>query len=190
MDIVGLVAATAGLWVAHALGLARLMGSRGFDSMPWLAVSLLLGPAIWPLAVVELVSGPPGPVVLRPGHRAGGVLDVFVAFDRDELAEPVAEQIQRVLPRCGRLVLARVVKAGGPAFVPAEAERFLSDCASRLGEPGAELHLHHGVFTDVVREIRDQGNFDLVLRSDETSELFDGNSPRKEMRCLHDVRAA
>lgn len=190
MNIVVLVAAAATSWVAQALALSRLMSRRGFDPLPWFAVSLLLGPAMWPLAVVDLVAGPPGPTLLRSGRRGAGELDVFVAFETDELSAAVAGQIRGLMARSGRLVLARVVKAGGPAFVPVEAERFLCDCAGRVGARHAELQLHHGVFVDVVRRVRDQGDFDLLLRSDEPNELFARNGSRPEMRCLRDVTAA
>lgn len=190
MGIVALVVASATLWVAQALGLSRLMSSRGFDPLPWLAMSLLLGPAMWPLAVIDLVSGSPEPVLLKRGERGEGTLDAFVAFDGDELHQSIALQIQRLQPHCSRLVLARVVKAGGPAFIAPDAERFLRDSASRLGAQEAELQLHHGVFADVVRAIRDRGDFDVVLRSDEPPELFEGNGSRPEMRCLRDGTAA
>jgi hypothetical protein len=70
VNIVGLVAAAAVLWVLQAVGLSRLMSRRGFHPLPWFAVSLLMGPAMWPLAVVELISGPPRPELLRRGAAA------------------------------------------------------------------------------------------------------------------------
>lgn len=185
-----LVTAAAGLWIAQAFGLSRLMRSHGFDPLPWFGVSLLLGPAMWPLALIDLISGPPGSELLRRGQRGGGAVDVFVAFERDELPQATADQIKRLLPRSDRLVLARVIRAGGPSFIPTEAQQFLGDAASRLGARKAELRLFYGVFADVVRDMRDDGDFDVVLRSDVPNEPFEGNGSHHEMRCLHDATAA
>lgn len=190
MNIAILIAAAAVVWIAHALVLARLMSSRGFHPLPWIAVSFLLGPAIWPLALIEIASGVPGPTRIRRGHHGGGELDVFVAFDRDVIDERSSTQLARLAPRCDHLVLARVIKAGGPTFIPGDAEAFLCDTASRLGASNAELQLHQGCFGRIVRRIRAQGDFDLVLRSDEPSELFEEDGSRPEMRCLRDVTAA
>ncbi len=34
------------------------------------------------------------------------------------------------------------------------------------------------------------GGFGIILRSDQPAELFDGDGPRQEVRCLRDVSAA
>jgi hypothetical protein len=98
VNIVGLVAAAAVLWVLQAVGLSQLMSRRGFHPLPWFAVSLLMGPAMWPLAVVELISGPPRPELLRRGSRGRGALDIFVALASNELPEETAVQIRRLMP--------------------------------------------------------------------------------------------
>lgn len=188
MNVVMLIAGAAVIWVAQAAGLARLMSRRGFHPLPWFAVAILLGPALWPLAVIELVSGPPGPVLLRRG--SGAQRAIFVAFRDDELADWKEIELQGLLPRGDRLVLARVIKAGGPTFISANAERFLHDTAARLGARNAELQLLHGPFERVVGEIQARGDYDLVVRSDQPSELFDRSSSRQEMRCQRDVTAA
>jgi hypothetical protein len=67
VNVVALVLAAATLWLGQAVGVARLMSRVGFHPLPWFAVAALLGPAMWPLAVVDLVSGLPRPVSLRRG---------------------------------------------------------------------------------------------------------------------------
>lgn len=190
MDIVALVIVVATLWIAQAFGLARLMSGRGFHPLPWLAVGLLLGPAMWPLAVVDLVTGPPGPVLVRGGRAGKGSLEAFVAFQRDALTDQAADQLRRLRPRCAHLVLARVFRSGGPTFIASDSERFLCDTAARLGAPDAELRLYHGVFERVLSEVREGGEFDLVLRSEQLGELFVGDGSRPETRCQRDVTAA
>lgn len=190
MDIVVIVGFLVVTWVAHATGLSWLMNRRGFHPLPWAAVSFLLGPAVWPLAAIDLASGPPGPVLLKRGAAGHGSFAVFAAFDRDELTEEVSRRLQALNPRCDRLILARVIKAGGPTFIRSDAERFLHGAAYRLGAQKSELQLHHGVFDRVISEIESHGKFSIVVRSDQPTEPFDGNGSRHEMRCDRDVAAA
>src|ERR671919_397191 len=95
-------------------------------------VPLLLGPAVWPLALIEALSGPPAPELLRRGERGTGALDVIVLFEADHVPEGVKVELQRLAPRCRRLALARVIKAGGPSVIQADAERFLKGITSPL----------------------------------------------------------
>ena len=190
MDIVVIVSLAAVAWIGHAVGLAWLMSRRGFHPLPWAAVSFLLGPAVWPLAALDLVSGPPGPELLKRGAIGDGSITVLAAFDRDELTERASAQLKELIPQCNRLVLARVILSGGPTFVRTEAERFLRATAKRLGAQKSELQLHHGVFDRVITEIESQDNFSIVVRSDQSTELFDGNGSRREMRGERDVAAA
>jgi hypothetical protein len=189
VNVVALVLAAATLWLGQAVGVARLMSRVGFHPLPWFAVAALLGPAMWPLAVVDLVSGLPRPVSLRRGGRGPGALDVFVAVT-DEFPEQIAMQLRRLLPYSRRVVIARVIKAGGPAYVTADAESFLTEAASRLAFRDAGLQIHYGDLDRVVAGIQQHGNFSLVMRGDRPSELFDGDGSRQEMRCLRDVKAA
>jgi hypothetical protein len=64
-----------------------------------------------------------------------------VALASNELPEETAVQIRRLMPYCGRLVLGRVIKAGGPTFVAADAKALLENAAARLGTRGAALQL-------------------------------------------------
>ena len=190
MNIVVLMGGAAVVWVGQAIGLSRLMGRRGFHPLPWFAVSMLLGPAMWPLAVVELISGPPGPELLRRGSRGPGALEIGVVFGSNEIPEETAVEIRRLMPNCRRLVLGRVIKAGGPTFVAADAKAFLERAASHLGTRGAELQLLRGDMERVIGKLNNEGNYDLVLRSDQPNEPFDGHGSIQEMRCLRDVHAA
>jgi hypothetical protein len=189
VSVVGVVALIV-VWVGQATWLSHVMDGRGFHRLPWFAVLILLGPAMWPLAVVELISGPPGPVLLRRGNPRDGRLDIFVALDRNDVPKATAAQLRRLAPNCRRVVLGRVIKAGGPTYIRADAERFLSDTAERLGIRGAELQLHYGNVERVVKEIQDRGDFSLVLRVDQPSELFDGDGSRQEMRWQRGVPVA
>jgi hypothetical protein len=80
-----------------------------------------------------------------------------------------------------RLVLGRVIKAGGPTVVSHDAERFLRHAAGRAGAPDAELQLFYGNFDSVIGEIRRKRDFTLVLRSDQPIELFDFDGPETEI---------
>jgi hypothetical protein len=108
----------------------------------------------------------------------------------DEFPEQIAMQLRRLLPYSRRVVIARVIKAGGPAYVTADAESFLTEAASRLAFRDAGLQIHYGDLDRVVAGIQQHGNFSLVMRGDRPSELFDGDGSRQEMRCLRDVKAA
>lgn len=189
MKVVGLVLAAAMLWLAQAVGVARLMSRAGFHPVPWFAVTALLGPAMWPLAIVDVVSGPPRPVVLRRGRRGPGTLDVFVAVT-DEFPQQIGMQVRSVLPYARRMVIASVIKAGGPTYVTADAETFLTGTASRFGLKDAELQIHYGDLDRVIARIQQQGNFGLLIRGDRPGESFDGDGSHQEMRCLRDVQAA
>ena len=129
---VALIFGLAVVWLGHAILISRVMNKRGFHPLPWFMVPLLLGPAVWPLALIEALSGPPAPELLRRGERGTGALDVIVLFEADHVPEGVKVELQRLAPRCRRLALARVIKAGGPSVIQADAERFLKGITSPL----------------------------------------------------------
>jgi hypothetical protein len=49
------------LWMGEAFAVSWAMSRRGFHPLSWCAVGFLLGPAVWPLALMEAVSGRPHP---------------------------------------------------------------------------------------------------------------------------------
>lgn len=177
-------------WVLQAVGVSRAMRRRGFDVLPWFVTCLLLGPAAWPLAFAEVRTGLPGPVIVRWGTPSRGVIDVFVVLEADEVPPETDAQLRRVLQHSRRVVLARVVMAGGSAHVAKHAERFLIDAAARLRLDGAELQLLYGELDAVVAQTQARHEFGIILRSDQPAELFDGDGPRQEVRCIRDVSAA
>lgn len=189
VNIVALVMAAATVWIAQAIGLSRLMSKRGFHPLPWFAVSMLLGPAMWPLALIEAITGPPGPELIRRGTRGTGSLDVLVAFPTNELPDDLERQIARLPKERDRLTLARIIKAGGPMDIEKDAARFLSSTASRLRLRDAELMVFQGTPEQVLADLHARGDFDLVLCSDRPGELFDGNGSIQEVRCLRDAAA-
>ena len=189
MNIAMLIAGLGVVWVAQAAGLSRLMSRRGFHPLPWFAVSMLLGPAMWPLALIEAITGPPGPELIRRGTRGTGSLDVLVAFPSNELPDDLERQIARLPNERDRLTLARIIKAGGPMDIEKDAARFLSSTASRLRLRDAELMVFHGTSESVLADLHARGDFDLVLRSDRPGELYDGNGSMQEVRCLRDAAA-
>jgi hypothetical protein len=74
--LVDLVACVLILWFGQAFALSQIMNGRGFHPLPWFAVASLLGPAMWPFALLEALSGPPPPDVIRPARPAAGAIDV------------------------------------------------------------------------------------------------------------------
>lgn len=177
-------------WSLQAVVVSRAMERHGFDGLPWLVTSLLLGPGAWPLALAEVLRRVPGPEILRSGTPAPGVIDVFVVLEDDALPQETVAQLRRVLPYSRRIVLARVVRAGGPARVARNAASFLAGAATALCLDGAELQLLYGTLDAVVSESQRRGEFGIILRSDQPSELFDGDGSRQEVRCLRDVSVA
>ncbi len=190
MTVELIVSSVVGAWVLQAIGVSRAMRRRGFDALPWFVTSLVLGPAAWPFAMAEARGGPPRPVILRWGTPDRGAIDVFIALDGDEVPPETVAQLRRVLQYSRRVVLARVVRAGGPAHVVKDAERFLIDAAAGLRLDGAELQLLYGDLDAVVAEAQRRHEFGIILRSDQPAELFDGDGPRQEVRCMRDVSAA
>jgi hypothetical protein len=170
---VDIIAAAVLAWVGQAIALSRLMEKHGFHRLPWLIVLLFLGPVIWPLALLDLLSGPPQPLVVRRGARGPGTLDVWVILESDRVSEPLRNQIANLKPYSRRLVLARVVKAGGPKAIETDAESFLPRIAATLGEHEAELVVLFGDMDEVVQAIRQESAPSVVLRSDQPDELFD-----------------
>jgi hypothetical protein len=79
----------------------------------------------------------PGAVATRRGGP--GALDVFVLFEADHVPEGVNAELQRLAPRLRRLLLARVIKAGGPTMIQADATRFLKGIATPIQTRDAEL---------------------------------------------------
>lgn len=178
------------LWLGEALLVRQVMSRRGFHPVPWLAVGLLLGPAVWPFAVIEIVSGLPTPKVIRRGRDRSTGMDVVVLFERNALPGPLARQAERLLPHRRRLVLARVVKAGGPVAIEREAAEFLDRVAGELRADDAELQILYGEIEDAVKAIRRRREFAIVLRADHPDELYDGDGTRQTVRCLRDASAA
>jgi hypothetical protein len=50
---VALVVALAVAWFGQAIWLSLVMNGRGFSPLPWFIVPLVIGPAVWPLALIE-----------------------------------------------------------------------------------------------------------------------------------------
>lgn len=50
---VALVVALAVAWFGQAIWLSVVMNGRGFHPLPWFMVPLVIGPAVWPLALIE-----------------------------------------------------------------------------------------------------------------------------------------
>jgi hypothetical protein len=187
---IALIAGAVLVWFGQALGLSRLMNRRGFHPLPWFVVPLLMGPAVWPLALVEALSGPPRQKLVRRGSRGPGALNVFVVLDRDELPEQFNTQVARLIPNCHRLVLGRVIKAGGPREIRREAESFLHRIARNMWTRDAELRILFGDMRRAVQTIDAEGVFGVVLRCDRPDELSDGDGEIQKVRCLRDVTAA
>lgn len=188
MPPVSLIVGAAVLWVTHALAVAFLLDRRGFHRLPWLATSLLLGPAIWPLALIEIWSGPPRRELLRAGQARAEGIDVFVLFESNHAPDPTLRQIRRIGGHRRRLVFARVIKAGGPVYLGQEAGDFLRSLARRA-DPDAELQILYGDMGRATDEAHLQGA-DIVLRSDHPHEIYDGDGGAQEVRCVRDAPAA
>ncbi|MGH2750032.1 MAG: hypothetical protein ACRDK3_04040, partial [Actinomycetota bacterium] len=189
MSIV-LIACAPIVWFGQAFGLSRIMNRRGFHPLPWFAVGVLLGPVVWPLALLEAISGLPPPEQLRRGRPGSGAIDVFVVLDRDELPDPLASQMAHLRPYCRRIVIGRVIKAGGPVPDTQDAENFLRRIAHQLKTDEAELQILYGDMRQAVEAIHKEGGFGIVLRGDRPEELFDDEGKMQNVRCLRDVKAA
>lgn len=192
MSIV-LIVGVSTLWVGLAIGLSRLMNRRGFHPLPWFFMPLLIGPASWPVALRTSQSGPPLPEVVRGGSRGTGSLDVFEVFvllERDELPAQISAQLTRLMPYCHRLVLARVIRAGGHAEIKKGAEAFLHRIARGMDSNDAELQILYGTLRRTVQELHEESDFSLILRSDRPDELFDNEGEMQRMTSLSDGTAA
>jgi hypothetical protein len=187
---VDIIAAAVLAWVGQAIALSRLMERRGFRPLPWLIVLLLLGPVVWPLALLVILRGPPGPLVVRRGARGSGTLDVWVILESDRVSEPLKNLIESLKPYSRSLVLARVVKAGGPRAIETDAERFLHRIAATLGEHKAELIVLFGDMDELVQTIRQESALRVLLRSDQPDELFDRAGDMRRVGWLGDDAAA
>lgn len=151
--------------------------------MPWAIVALVLGPALWPFALAEAAAGLPYPEVIRRGRTRPG-LRVLVLLDRDELPDALERQVRRLVPDCGQVVLARVVRAGGPATVATDAACFLRDVAERLDAPIVELRILYGTIDRVAETIYEEGEFAFVFRSDDPRELYHGGGQTPKVKLV------
>ncbi len=91
------VIAIALAWLAQAVAAAMLMSRIGFHPLPWFALTLLLGPAMWP-ALVEARSGPAPRRLLRRGASGSGSLDL----PSDQRAEVLGASGETQIVRCRR----------------------------------------------------------------------------------------
>jgi hypothetical protein len=187
---VDIIAAAVLAWVRQGIALSRLMERRGFHPLPWSIVLLLLGPVMWPLALLVVLRGPPGPLVVRRGARGSGTLDVWVILESDRVSEPLKSLIESLKPHSPSLVLARIVKAGGPRAIETDAESFLHRIAATLGEHKAELIVLFGDMDELVETIRQESALRVVLRSDQPDELFDRAGDMRRVGWLGDDAAA
>jgi hypothetical protein len=187
---VDIIAAAVLAWVGQAFALSRLMERRGFHALPWLIVLLFLGPAMWPLALLDLLRGPPGPLVVRRGARGSGTHNVWVILEGDRLSEPLKKHIANLKPYSRSLVMARVVKAGGPRAIETDAVSFLHRIAATLGEHEAELVVLFGNMEEAVKTIHQESELNVVLRSDQPDELWSRADDLPKVRCLGDDAAA
>jgi hypothetical protein len=191
--VIGLIVCGVAVWGAQAFGLSQLMNRRGFHPRLWFVVPLVIGPACWPLALLRALPGPPVPEVVRGARRRTGpleVFEVFVVLERDEIPAQVLAQVTRLMPYCHRLVFARVIKAGGPTDIKKAAEGFLHRIARHLGSDDVELQIMFGDMQRAVRMIHRESVFNIVLRSDQPDELFDGDGGMQRMLSLSDVMSA
>lgn len=178
-----LVVCALSAWIGHAVALSRVMARRGFHPLPWTVVTLFLGPVTWPLAFAEAAAGLPHAEIVRRGRVRPG-LHVLVLLDRDELPDALERQVRRLLPDCGRLVLARVIRTGGPLSTKAEAVRCLERVASLLGAEVVERRILYGTVDLVADAAHEEGEFAFVFRSDEPRELYDGGGQVQTIRRL------
>lgn len=191
IDVIVAIVAGAGIaWLAQAAAVAAIMNRRGFHPLPWFAVAALIGPACWPLAVIEALSGPPRSEIVQRGMPGDGALDALVLLDRDALPDQTGAQVGRLHHLAHRLVIARVVKAGGPVDIENDARRFLYGVAQHLDVRNPELRLFFGDMNRAVDEATREGRFDVVLRADQPNGLFKVDGEREGVRCLRDVPAA
>lgn len=187
---VDIIAGAVLAWVGQAVGLSRLMERCGFHRLPWLIVLLFLGPAMWPLALLDLLRGPPGPLVVRRGSPGSDTLDLWVVLQSDRVSEPLKNQIASLKPYSRSLVLARVVKAGAPRAIETDAVSFLHRIAATLGEHEAELVVLFGDMDEAVKTIHQESELNVVLRSDQPDELWGRADDLPKVRCLGDDAAA
>jgi hypothetical protein len=94
------------------------------------------------------------------------------------------------MPYCHRLVFARVIKAGGPTSIKKAAEAFLHGIARHMGSDDVELQMMFGDTQRAVRTIHGESVFNIVLRSDQPDELFDGDGGMQRMLSLSDFMSA
>src|SRR5688500_13835427 len=79
-----------------AVAVAAVMERRGFHPLPWFVVALLLGPAVWPLAVVEAFSDGQGRRLLRAGLPRDGEVDVAVLLEKNEVPPTLSANLAEV----------------------------------------------------------------------------------------------
>jgi hypothetical protein len=175
------------IWLIHAVAVAHLMDRQGFHPLSWFVLAVVMGPAVWPLAVAEAMVKPPVPTVVETGRRFRGPLNVAAFLADDDVPAAIRQRIEEVRPEVGRLALVRVVKEGGPEWVEDVAREFLMNTARRLRLKDAELWICYGTMPRAVQQVTRSNDFDLVLRSDRA--LVD-DPYVQGARCLRDARAA
>ena len=99
-------------WIGVGLLTAYVMSRRGHDFRPAAALGVVLGPLLVPLAINKARHDErqSQPLVVRPGVRSGGPVDVLVGIRGDpESATASLPMLSFLGPRLGRVTVGRAV---------------------------------------------------------------------------------
>lgn len=154
-------------WMATGLVTAFVLSRQGHDGRSTGALGFVFGPLFVPLAMeARKRRDEAEPVVVAPGRRGDGPVDVLVVLDRSPADAPSVLPLLGMLgPQLGRLALARVLdfESMQDERERAEAELELSCGSLFLCEHEPAVVLLAGKPCDAPREYAADNGYHLVV---------------------------
>lgn len=160
------VIAAAG-WIGIGVALAAVLGRRGFDSVSWFIIGMVLGPMALPIAwncVRRDESLSPQIVTRPPGVSDSTGLDILVGVDGSpEAHAAINEAVTLFGDRIGRLTLVTVVPFDDAAVAEGEAKASLEAEAAALTRFAPTLELVHGHPATALAATALKGSYDVLV---------------------------
>lgn len=154
-------------WLGIGVVLAAALGRRGFDSVSWLLIGIVLGPMAIPIAwncIRRDETLSPQVLAAPAAARDATGIDVLVGFDGSpEASGAVNEAIVLFGDRLGRLTLATVVPFDEAPVADDVAQTALAAEVAKLTQFAPTLELVHGHPATALAAAALEGGYDVLV---------------------------